>query len=125
MNQHPEASTSLQYFIAEKNSVIIVSWIGQFVHETIQTIEACQTDLLKAQAKWVIFNCRDLKPNMDRSAIPILAKLQKTIREKPAVLKMTSMHPELRSYLDSQGLIRPEEIALNLTDAIRTAFRPK
>jgi anti-anti-sigma regulatory factor len=110
----------LQYFIAEKNSVLVLSWIGTFAHAAISIIEECQAEMNKTQAKCVIMNCRDLSPAMDRSAVPVLAKLQKTIREKPAVLRLSSVHPELLSFLEFQGLIRKEEVALNLTEAIQS-----
>jgi anti-anti-sigma regulatory factor len=117
MSEHKQ--NTLQYFIAEKNSVVILSWVGVLAHETIRTVEECQTELLKIKAKWVVMNCRDLKPQMDRSVVPVFARLNKSIRDIPATLKMTSIHPELRSYLEEQGLLRTEELALNLTDALK------
>jgi anti-anti-sigma regulatory factor len=117
MPEHKQ--NTLQYFIAEKNSVVILSLVGVLAHETIRTIEDCQTELLKMKAKWVIMNCRDLQPQMDRSVVPIFARLNKNIRDMPATLKLTSLHPELRSYLEAQGLLRTEEVALNLHEALK------
>jgi anti-anti-sigma regulatory factor len=115
---------TLQYFIAEKNSVVILSWVGVLAHENIRTIEECQSELLKTKAKWVVMNCRDLKPQMDRSVVPIFARLNKSIRDLPATLRLTSIHPELRSYLETQGLLRTDELALNLTDALKDLVKP-
>jgi anti-anti-sigma regulatory factor len=122
MSEHKQ--NTLQYFIAEKNSVVILSWVGTLAHETIRTIEECQSELLKIKAKWVVMNCRDLHPQMDKSVVPIFAKLSKTIREMPATLRLASIHPELRSYLESQGLLRNEELALNLTEALKFVVKP-
>jgi anti-anti-sigma regulatory factor len=102
---------------------MIVSWVGSFAHEAVEVIEKCRGEVSKSQAQWVIMNLRDLKPAMDRTAIPTFARLQKTVREKPAVLKLSSVHPELRSFLDSQGLLRMEELANNLTEALQMILR--
>jgi anti-anti-sigma regulatory factor len=122
MSEHKQ--NTLQYFIAEKNSVVILSWVGVLAHETIRTVEDCRNELLKIKAKWVVMNCRDLKPQMDKSVVPIFAKLNKTIRELPATLRLASIHPELRSYLESQGLLRNEEVVLNLADALKNVVKP-
>jgi anti-anti-sigma regulatory factor len=114
---------TLQYFIAEKNSVVILSWVGVLAHETIRSIEDCQAELLKINAKWVVMNCRDLKPQMDRSVVPVFARLNKAIRDIPATLRLTSIHPELRSYLEAQGLLRNDELALNLADALKGVIK--
>jgi anti-anti-sigma regulatory factor len=120
-----ESTTSLQYFIAEKNAVMIVSWIGEFSYETSGIIEKCQEDLSKSSAKWVILNLRDLKPTMDKITVPIFARLEKAIREKPAVLRLTSVHPELKGFLLQQGVLRPEELTNNLAEALRSITQAK
>lgn len=122
MSKHKQ--NTLQYFIAEKSSVVVLSWVGALAHETIRTIEECQNEILNLKAKWVVMNCRDLKPQMDRSVVPIFARLNKTIRDMPATLRLTSLHPELRSYLEEQGILRNEELSLNLTEALKTIVRP-
>jgi hypothetical protein len=78
-----ESSSSLQYFIAEKNAVMIVSWIGEFSHETSGIIERCREDLDKSTAKWVILNLRDLKPTMDKITVPIFGLFASTRRFTP------------------------------------------
>jgi anti-anti-sigma regulatory factor len=114
-----ESPSSLQYFIAEKNAVMIISWIGEFSHETSGVIEKCREDVGNSTAKWVILNLRDLKPSMDKITVPIFARLQKTVREKPAILRLTSVHPELRGFLLQQGVLRPDELTNNLAEALR------
>ena len=120
-----ESTTSLQYFIAEKNAVMIVSWIGEFSYETSGIIEKCREDLSKSPAKWIILNLRDLKPTMDKITVPIFARLEKSIREKPAVLRLTSVHPDLKNFLLQQGVLRPEELTNNLAEALRSITQAK
>ena len=117
--KHLETSSNLQYFIAEKNAVLIVSWIGEFTHQTSSIIDKCREEIAKSGAKWVIFNLRDLKPDMDKITVPVFARLQKNIREKPAVLRLTSLHPNLRSFLQEQGVLRPDEVANNLAEVLQ------
>jgi anti-anti-sigma regulatory factor len=117
--KHLESPSALQYFIAEKNAVLIVSWVGEFAHGTAEVIDKCRDEVVKSGAKWVIFNLRDLKPSMDRITVPVFARLQKGIREKPAVLRLTSMHPDLRGFLQEQGVLRPEELSNNLAEALQ------
>ena len=62
---------------------------------------------------------------MDRIVVPIFARLQKSIREKPAILKITSVHPQLRTFLQEMGILRTEELTNNLAEALQTISQTK
>lgn len=111
---------SLTYFLAEKNNILVVHLIGPLIHKNMHVLESCGKEIGSRKAKAVIVNFRDVAAGMDRSMVPVLAKIQKQIRVMPAALRMSSLHPDLNHFLEVQGLIRSEELANNLNEALRT-----
>ncbi|OFZ21757.1 MAG: hypothetical protein A2X94_15835 [Bdellovibrionales bacterium GWB1_55_8] len=109
----------LTYLLAEKKSILVVSFIGPLVRTNAHVLEKCIKEISKREATWVIVNFRDVPANLDRTVYPALARLQQVIRSKPAELKMTALHPELRKQLDQQGLLRPKEVVDNLAIALQ------
>jgi anti-anti-sigma regulatory factor len=115
-----EAPPGLQYFIAEKNQVMIASYVGRLTHENREIFAKSQKDISESQAKYVILYFRDAGQELDKSLVPIFAQLQKIIRDKGIPFRLCSLHPELRRFLDSQGLLRPNEVTNNLVEALRS-----
>ncbi|OFZ55602.1 MAG: hypothetical protein A2428_12135 [Bdellovibrionales bacterium RIFOXYC1_FULL_54_43] len=113
-------SEKLTYFIAEKNNIVVISLIGPLLRGNAHVLEACMDEISRRHVRFVIVNFRDVPNTMDRTVIPALARLQRLIRSKPAVLRMSSIHPELRRTLETQGILRPEELANNLSDALKS-----
>jgi anti-anti-sigma regulatory factor len=68
----------------------------------------------------VVLNLRDVGQTIERIQYPAFAKLQKTIREKGAELKICNIHPDLRKTLVDAGLLRVKELANNLPEALQS-----
>ena len=50
----------------------------------------------------------------------VTAPKAKCMRDKPAMLRVSSLHTELFAALESQGLLRQDELANNLSEALRS-----
>ncbi len=61
---------------------------------------------------------------MDKILVPAFARLQKTIREKGAILRLSSIHPALRKFLNAQRLLREKELTNNLAEALQNLPDP-
>ena len=116
----PGAPSSLRYFIAEQKSILVVSIVGSMVRENTGIMEEMLHQISEKSAKWIILNLRDVPPSNDRTVCPILAKLKKAARTRAACVRFTSVHPELRKFLESQGVVRPDEFSNNLAEALQT-----
>lgn len=114
MNQTPK----LSYFFATKKDVLIVSLVGPISKDNAVIFDECIREVKKAPARWVVLHFRDVT-ELDRTQLPALARLQKTIREKPAELKVCAVHPDLREMLFAQGLLREVETYNNMSHALQ------
>ena len=113
----------LSYFLAGKASILIVTLSGSFIRESIPIMERCHKEVMVSAAKWTILNLLDVSPDMEKVAVPVFARLQKAVRAKPSTLRLSSVHPELRKFLEAQGLLRVEELANSLTEALKSLDR--
>lgn len=118
---HTESNVppKLSYFLSQKKGILIASLIGPLSRETLPILEECSREIADSQAKWVILNFRDVSKDLEKPIMPAIAGLQKKIREMPADLKLVGLHPELRQTLERQGLLRREERAENLSQALQ------
>jgi anti-anti-sigma regulatory factor len=82
------------------------------------TFDKLIEEVTQKSPSWVIINMRDLGRTIERTQFPAFARLQKVIREKPAELKLCSIHPDLKTTLQDAGLVRYNELADNLSDAL-------
>ena len=116
---------NLTYFLAEKNGVLVVSFIGPLVRSNAHILDRCLKDVLARQVDWVIVSLRDVPGTVDRAVFPTFARFQKAVRDKKARLILASLHPVLHKALNDQAIVRPEESANNLADALSRLVAPK
>ena len=98
--------------------MLVVSIVGPLTKENQPIFKECNEEILKLSSKWIILNFRDVSPLVDLSYIELLDQLQKKIREKPAFLRLSGVHPELRKVLQEKQIVRPEELVNNLSEAL-------
>lgn len=115
----------LIYFLAETHfsedhSVLVVSIVGPLVKENVATFRACFDEILKCTSKWVVLNFRDVTPTIDPTIMDVLNQLQSSIRQKPGLLRLSGLHPELRVVLSEKKIILPEEVQNNLAEALES-----
>jgi anti-anti-sigma factor len=120
----------LTYFLSEKEVasqkavILLISLAGPINRTTAPVFEKLIEDVEKRSPGWVVLNLRDVGSTIERTQYPAFAKLQKTIRDKSAELKICSVHPDLKKLLTDAGLIRGKELANNLPEALQ-ALTPK
>ncbi len=122
--------SKLVYFFAETHyfskdhSVLVVNIVGPLVKDNITTFEECGEEIFKSKSKWIILNFRDVSPDVDLAFLPLLGQLQKKIRGKPAHLRLSGLHPDIRKVLQDQNLVFPDELVNNLSDALKSLPDP-
>ena len=109
----------LQFFVAEKNSIVVVSISGTLSRSGEAVLDKCREEVVNRHPKHVILYFKDLGNRADLSAFPALARLQKAIRDLPASLRLCGLHPELRKFLEQKGLLRLSELSPGLPEALK------
>ena len=112
------SSSPLRFFITEQKSILVVTYIGNLMKESLGVLEESFHQIIERDAKVVILNFRDVGSDVDRTLFALLTRMQKSIRDKSAILRLTSMHPELRKTLEERGIVRSEEQVENLAHAL-------
>jgi anti-anti-sigma regulatory factor len=123
MNQNETTGQTFQFFLAQRNTVAIVSLVGPLTAAAAGDLDKCAEALREAGARWVVLNFRDVPPTQDRTALRALAQLQKQAREAAAGLFLTGVHPKLRAFLQDRGVIRPHELLDSVRDAIEAILK--
>lgn len=119
-------SGQLTYFlsekevVAQKTNILLISLAGPINRTTAPVFEKLIEEVEKKSPGWVVLNLRDIGTTIERTQYPAFAKLQKTIRDKAAELRICSVHPELKKLLVDAGLIRTKELANNLPEALQS-----
>ena len=108
----------LQYFVAEKPPVLIVTFVGDMVFSTTTILSKCRTDIgALADFKFVILNFRDVEM-VSGDAISVLTQMQIDVRSRGCELRLVSLKPDIKQKLLNMGTIRKPELANNMRDAL-------
>ena len=109
-----------EYFISEKNGFVVASLIGTIGANVEAKLRELQESLAQRQeAKRVAINLRDVS-SISKDCIPLLAMMQKTVRDKNASLRVCGLKPEIKEQLEKAGILRPNEISDNLQTALQS-----
>lgn len=109
-----------EYFISEKNGFLVASLIGTIGAHVEEKLRELQESLAhRPEAKKVAINFRDVS-SISKECIPLIAMMQKTVRDKNASLRVCGLKPELKEQLDKAGILRPNEISDNLQTALQS-----
>jgi len=117
--------SGLVYFLAEthypsKGAVLVVTIVGPLVKGNVSIFQDCVEAILKTSAKWAVINFRDVSPQIDSAYIPILDSLLNSIRDKPAHVRLSGLHPNLKETLKSAKVLLSEELSNNLAEALQS-----
>jgi anti-anti-sigma regulatory factor len=113
------AELPLSYTITQKSSVLVVTLSGSLTRDNQAAIEKCQFEILERRAAWVILHFRDVPDRADQNVLPSLAKLQKSVRDQGAQLRLAALQPNLKKLLEERGILRPDEFAENLPETLQ------
>jgi anti-anti-sigma regulatory factor len=120
-----KSKSSLIYFMSETHffsqdySVLVVNFVGSIDQQTLPIIHECRDEILKSKSKWIILNFRDISHQSDHLMIGTLDELKKMIQQNSVVLRLSGLHPTLRSLLVQEKIVDEESLFNNLADALR------
>ena len=124
-----KAGSELIYFISETHyfskdySILNITLVGSLKKRNIDTFRSCVEQVSQSGAKCVIFNFRDVVPettDLEDEVFALVKQLFMTIRERPALLRVSGVHPNLRPVFLAKSLVSAEEIVNNLADALQS-----
>lgn len=119
MSDSQNIQNGFGYFISQRDSILVASFFGPISNTSSQTIEKCTTEIRDSFAKGVVVNFHDVT-DVQLSGIPLLVKLQVTIRKMPAHLRLCYIKPEVTNILDEKGAVRSSEMFENLQAALQS-----
>jgi anti-anti-sigma regulatory factor len=114
-----QEARSLTYQITQKNSVLVVALSGALVRENVEALERLHADLGERTFSWVVLHFKAVPDKADRTVLPALARIQKTIRDKGGQVRLSSLHPNLRMLLQERGVLRHGEYVDDLAETLQ------
>lgn len=116
------SNATFNYQLSGNESVLIVNLSGFLDQDAISSIENLRTEVLsRANLHCVILNFAQIEL-ISTEVVPLLAQLQKAIREKPTELRMCSLKMNVKEKLTRAGILRANELAEDSKDAIQSLF---
>lgn len=107
----------LEYFISEKNGIVVVSLLGILTVETVTSLEKVFEEVQSRHPRLAIINCHDLL-DMDARSINAVANLNECIRSIPATVSYCFVHPTVRKLLLDAGTLQEDDIKSNFIEAV-------
>lgn len=112
-----EDQKSLFYSLTQKNRMLVVSLTGEISSNALAALESCRQEILaKKDAACIVLFFQDVE-SISSDAIPLLAQIQRDIRQKPAELRLC-LKEALREKLVRMGVVRGLEVAEDLRSAL-------
>ena len=117
----------LMYFISEthdfqkQQSVIVVNLVGPLVRENESILQECIDSLGRSQARWLIFNFRDVPfESLSPGIANAFYEWQLEARKRGMGLRFSGLHPQLRDRFMNLGICSSDELVDNLAIALQT-----
>jgi anti-anti-sigma regulatory factor len=108
----------LEYFLSEKQGIVVVAFLGALSKATEAVVARCQSDIeAKADLRAVVLTFHDIE-RIEPSGIPSLVRLQRAARDRTE-LKLCFLKPVFQRQLLESGAIRPPEVEDSLINALR------
>lgn len=111
----------LEFFIAQKNDVAVVTLVGPVNRDNMAKLEECCLKVMEIGAALLIFNLRDIRDVKEPFVRPF-AQMLASARKKGDV-KISGLSPQHKEVLANFGLLRQTELANNLNDAVQRYFQ--
>jgi anti-anti-sigma regulatory factor len=108
------------HYYSQDHSVLVVNIVGPLVKQNLTILQECANEIHTFKSKSIIINFRDVSPEVDPAALPIINTLYKTILQKPAELRLSGIHPTFRSILKEKLEGNPDHFTDNLAQALES-----
>ena len=113
-----DVSAGFQYFLSNNKPVLIVTFVGDIDHSTMEIMTKCRNEVKATQGlKFVVLNFRDVD-NINGDVISVITQMQLDIRSKQCDLRISSLKPNIKEKLLKMGVIRATELSNNLREAL-------
>jgi len=119
MNEDEAPKPDLHYLIANKGTLLVVSFIGSFTKSAAPILEQCQAEVTESKANHVVLSLHDVD-DVPLNGLNAFVKLQMKVREKGMDLRLCFLKPEILRILLDRAVIRREKVVLNLKEAIES-----
>lgn len=107
----------LRCFLAEKDDVLIASFIGPITRASFHLLESAVRDILGNNARSVVLSFHDV-PYCDRSVSAPAGRLAEELRRRGRDVRFCFLQPSLRILFTEERVAQAGEIANNLADAL-------
>lgn len=111
------------YFVARKESYLVVSFRGDLNLETLTELERCKDELSNIEGvRGLILHFAGVG-EVSFDAVPTLTLIQAGARARGMVLRLSGLNPELEEKLYRRGVLRRSEAMHDIRQAIVTVAR--
>lgn len=110
------------YFVSTQGPVAIVTFVGDLNSSAVEMLGKCRIELVAVKVKFLVFYFRDVE-TITGDSIQSLTQIQLDARGRELEIRMTSIKPNIKEKLLKMGVVRGDELANNLRDALM-AFVP-
>ena len=111
-----KASKNLDYLLAAKSNFLCLTLLGNLTEENLQTLDLCILEMKAFTANYCVVQFHDVT-ELHRSVIPRLILLQERMREMFGTIRICSLKPAFRDWLDQEKAVRPKEVISNMLEA--------
>ena len=115
-----EEVNKLSWFISKKNNYVVVAFSGVFDESIEAILKECEAAIKKTDANCIVLGFHDIQ-EFDRTCIRPLVQFEKSLREKPAKIRVCFFNTSLEHFLINEGAVRQTEVSGNLIQAL-TSF---
>lgn len=113
-----QSEKTFKYFIARKNSFLVVSFVGAIIDSVISGLEQCKDEILgHSEVRALVLHFGEVT-EIGMDAIPIIAQIQYTARSKNVQIRLSGLSVELQDKLLRRGILRRQELVPNLKEAL-------
>lgn len=118
----PNAPDNLEYYVASKGGLVIVTLVGPFKNCT-DVVERCIQEVIQTGCEFCIVYARDMSemgPNSYKDMIHFQDSLRKFFKGN---MRICSLHPAIRTVLVANGVVRQAELTNNLKETVYAALK--
>jgi hypothetical protein len=116
---------TLRYFISEKSSILVVSLVGPLTRQNISVLEACWAEIPRRTFQYAVLLLQEVSGSIERPVFPHLIRLQKTLRERPAEIRVSGLSAQQLAFLIEQGVLRSSEATVSIQEALGSLIGPR
>ncbi|MBX3021188.1 MAG: STAS domain-containing protein [Bdellovibrionales bacterium] len=113
-----QSEKNFKYFVARKDFFLVVSFVGNLADSVADQLEKCKNEILEhPDLRALVLHFGEVS-EIGMDAVPILAQIQAAARTRNLQLRLSGLSGELLEKLYKKGVIRKQELANDLREAL-------